>query len=306
MNSLSKYVAGLALAAAFTLTAGLPGSIAGTPAAFAAGDCTVTDTTFDAEEKRFAELINEYRRQNGLPALAVSSSLNRMATWHAVDMARKGYFSHEDSLGRRAEARGADCGTPKQVGENIAAGPYRSTAQNAFDAWKNSEGHNRNMLNAGYKQIGIARHYDPNSQWGWYWVTDFSLNSDGTNLLTGNATVPAGTDTPARTTTPVKTATPVPTKTPAATTAAMTSPVPGSRLSSTTQTFKWTSIKGASNYQIYVGTTPGGYNVRNVRTTSTSVSLSGLPRGNVTLYVRLWTQVGATWTFVDYTYTAAK
>ena len=79
-------------------------------------------------------------------------------------MADKSYFSHTDSLGRSPEVRGRDCGTRTGIGENIAAGTVRDTAQEAFDAWKASSGHNNNMLYASYKQIGIARHYRSGSQ----------------------------------------------------------------------------------------------------------------------------------------------
>jgi uncharacterized protein YkwD len=120
--------------------------------AHAAGDCAVVDNGFDAEEQAFAALINQYRASQNppLPALTVSVNLNRESSWLAKDMADKNYFSHTDSLGRSPEIRGADCGTKPQVGENIAAGTARDTAQEAFDAWKASDGHNKNMLNSGY------------------------------------------------------------------------------------------------------------------------------------------------------------
>jgi uncharacterized protein YkwD len=288
--------------------------------AYAAGDCTVADTTFDAEEREFARLINDYRQSQTppLPALTVSVNLNRESSWLAKDMADKDYFNHTDSLGRTPEVRGADCGTSKGIGENIAAGTTRDTAKEAFDAWKASDGHNRNMLNSSYKQIGIARYYDPASTYGWYWVTDFSLNSDGTNALSGGAAQPTATPTKttaAATATPTKTATKAaatatPTKTPtkaaSSVAASMTSPVPGSTLASTSATFKWNGVSGATKYQLYIGTTAGGYNLKNVVTTGTSLSVSGLPRGGGKLYVRLWTQVNGTWKFVDYTYTAAR
>jgi uncharacterized protein YkwD len=285
--------------------------------AHAAGDCTVADTTFDAEEQEFARLINEYRQSQvpPLPALTVSLNLNRESSWLAKDMADKNYFSHTDSLGRSPETRGADCGTRSGIGENIAAGTLRDTAQEAFDAWKASDGHNRNMLNSSYKQIGIARYYNASSTYSWYWVTDFSLNSDGTNALSGGTaptTTPTKTATMAPATptkTPTKapaTATKTPTKAPTATAATMVSPAPGSQLSSTSATFSWSKVSGATKYQLYIGTAVGGYNLKNVATTGTSLSVSGLPRGSTTLYVRLWTQVNGAWKYVDYTYTSAR
>jgi hypothetical protein len=114
---------------------------------------------------------------------------------------------------------------------------------------------------------------------------------------------------------PAATATKTPTKTPATPTktpiqvanaaAKISSPAPGSKLTSTSSTFTWNKVSGATKYQLYVGTTPGGYNLKNVATTGSSLGVSGLPRGSVKLYVRLWTQVSGAWKYVDYTYTSA-
>jgi uncharacterized protein YkwD len=289
--------------AAVALTVAGFGSLRGNQA-YAAGDCTVADNTFDAQEKEFARLINEYRASKSLPALTVSVNLNREASWHAKDMADKNYFSHTDSLNRSPETRGRDCGTTTGIGENIAAGTVRDTAQEAFDAWKASDGHNKNMLNGSYKQIGIARYYGASSTYGWYWVTDFSLNSDGTNALSGGSSA---------TSTPTKTATKTPTKaaataTPSSSskTAAMVSPAPNTTLPGTSATFKWNAVSGASQYWLYVGTSPGASNIKNTNgITATSYSVTNLPRGSVKVYVRLWTQVSGTWRYVDYTYTSA-
>src|SRR5207302_1205734 len=62
-----------------------------------------------------------------------------------------------------------------------------STAQQVFDIWQNSAGHNTNMLNSTYQMIGIARAYTSGSPYGWYWVTDFGLVNDGTNGSGGSS-----------------------------------------------------------------------------------------------------------------------
>jgi hypothetical protein len=118
-----------------------------------------------------------------------------MASWHAKDMADKNYFSHTDSLGRPpggpgTGSRGYQCDTAGGIGENIAAGTAWDTAQDAFNAWRNSPGHHTNMLNASYRQIGIARHFNSAAQYDWYWVTDFSVNNDGTNIGGGGTPPP--------------------------------------------------------------------------------------------------------------------
>ena len=289
-----------------------------TTPALALTNCDVADQTMDLQEDAFLILINEYRAQNLLQPLTVSVNLNRAASWLAVDMATKNYFSHTDSLGRNAATRGAQCGTASGIGENIAAGSSWDTAQEVFDAWKASPGHNDNMLLAGYKQIGIARYYTSTSTYKWYWVTDFSLYDDGTRYGSASVgatpTVVPPTATPTRTpiastSTPVPTATSIaPTATPPLGTAkaTMTSPTPGSRLSGTQVTFSWTAVSGASQYRLQVGTTPGGSEVYDRTTSNRSATVRNLPRGGVTIYVRLWTLTGSVWQFNDYQYTAAR
>ncbi|MDQ3263607.1 MAG: CAP domain-containing protein [Myxococcota bacterium] len=60
--------------------------------------------------------------------------------------------------------------------ENIAAG--NATAEGAFTQWRNSAGHNTNMLNGDYRVIGIGRGYDAASTYGWYWTTTFGGQVD--------------------------------------------------------------------------------------------------------------------------------
>jgi len=153
----------------------------GRPAA-AAANCDPPDLTFDAEEGAFVALINGYRAQYGLSPLTVSVNLNRAASWMAADLAERDYFSHTDSLGRSPFDRLADCTGSSYGGENLAAGSPLTTAQSAFDLWRSSPSHDRNMLLAPYTQLGIARHYDPTSSYGWYWALEFGVDDDGTRL----------------------------------------------------------------------------------------------------------------------------
>ncbi|HZS07245.1 MAG TPA: CAP domain-containing protein [Blastocatellia bacterium] len=131
--------------------------------------------TLDSEEQQFLTLINNYRAQNGLGPLQVSATLTNASKWFSQDMAAKNYFpsNHVDSLGRDPFVRMAAFGYNYQTakGENIAAG--NATAAATFDQWKNSSGHNANMLSGSYKAIGIGRAYDANSTYRWYWTTDF-------------------------------------------------------------------------------------------------------------------------------------
>jgi uncharacterized protein YkwD len=255
-------------------------------------NCTIADSSvaLDSEEARFLQLINAYRAQNGLGALTSSTNLNRAAAWMAQDLGAKRYFSHTDSLGRSPSTRAQNCGYPGGAGENIAAGTVRDTAQEAFDAWKASSGHNANMLNGSYKVIGIARAYVSGSPYGWYWVTPFGLVSDGTSGGGGTG----GTTTPP------------PTSTPALTKASITSPAPGSTLPGSSATFSWNSGSGAQEYFLYVGTSAGANNIVGKSTgLGRSLAVSNLPTNGSTVYVRLWTRFSSGWGYTDYTYRAA-
>lgn len=299
-----------ALAMAIAAVAGI--GFGGRAAALA--NCTA-DTGQDAEEQAFLGLINQYRAQNGLSALSVSTNLSRMASWHGGDMGAKNYFSHTDSLGRSPSTRAIDCGYPAGAGENIAAGTVWSTASAAFNAWKGSAGHNANMLNGSYRQIGIARVYTAGSTYGWYWVTDFGTVNDGTSGggAAATATATATRTTAAATATPTRTATTAtPTRTATATPATsgpavVSSPAAGATLPGSAATFGWSPVAGALEYFFYAGTSAGANNIAGRSTgTTTSVTVSGLPVSGQAVYVRLWTRFSAGWQYRDIAYTAAS
>ncbi len=89
---------------------------------------------------------------------------------------------------------------------------------------------------------------------------------------------------------------------PACVGAAMTSPAPGSTLLGTTVPFTWNAGTGNTHTGLYVGTTPGGFNIFNASQGVTlSETVTGVPINGLPVYVRLWSFCGG-WTFVDYTY----
>ena len=283
--------------------AGAAGTLRPVPVAEALTNCTVSDISIDSEEAAFLTLINAYRAQNGRGALTLSTNLNRAATWHGTDMATKGYFSHTDSLGRSPSTRARDCDYPGGAGENIAAGTVWDTAQEAFDAWRNSSGHNANMLNASYVKIGIARVYVANSQYRWYWVTNFGTVNDGTTGG-GQATATATNTQPPAAPTATPTAPPPPQ---ASSPAAISSPANGSTLAGSSVTFNWSAVSGGLEYFFYAGRTQGSNNItgRSIGT-ATSTTVTNLPTDGSTVYVRLWTRFSGGWQYRDYTYTAAN
>ncbi len=94
------------------------------------------------------------------------------------------------------------------------------------------------------------------------------------------------------------------TQLPGETLATLTSPTGG--LTSTSQTFSWTSGVGVQEYWLWIGSTgPGSSNIYvGPPGTETSTTVSGLPINGETLYVRLFSLVNGTWQYNDYTFGA--
>ena len=89
--------------------------------------------------------------------------------------------------------------------------------------------------------------------------------------------------------------------------AALTSPPPGSTLTTSSATFQWTAGAGVTNYILQLGSTgKGSKNLYNgTSTTATQAAITGLPSSGV-LYARLYSQFNGSWAqYVDYTYSAA-
>ena len=131
-----------------------------------------SDYCVEPEEIEFLSIINDYRTQNGLAPLELSQTLGAAAALHSDDMAATSYFDHTMSDGTTVEENIRNHGYQGVTyGENIVAGT--ETADSAFSTFQGSAPHNQNMLLASYESIGIARSYDPNSGYGWYWTTMF-------------------------------------------------------------------------------------------------------------------------------------
>lgn len=117
------------------------------------------------------EALNEYRLANGLPALIYSKTLEAAADAQVVDLWQRSFFAHinPDGLnpGQRAVAAGF---CHEYVGENLAAG--QSTLEKAMTAWRNSPGHNANMLQSAYVYVGVSYSVDVNGRH--YWAQEFA------------------------------------------------------------------------------------------------------------------------------------
>ncbi|MBI5535884.1 MAG: CAP domain-containing protein [Deltaproteobacteria bacterium] len=128
--------------------------------------CCVPST----QEKQFItevfNLLNQHRANNGVGPLSYDNNLEAAIEGHCHHMAAHDFFSHTAPEGAVSSPwdRAALCGTSAS-GENIAVG--QGSPAEVMDSWKNSPGHNANMLNGGFSRVGIG--FYAGGSWGTYW-----------------------------------------------------------------------------------------------------------------------------------------
>ncbi|MGY1498620.1 CAP domain-containing protein [Streptomyces sp. QTS52] len=116
---------------------------------------------------RVLVLVNAERTKAGCAPLTENAKLTKAAQDHSQDMADHTNMSHTGSDGSSMSDRLSRVGyTFRSAGENVAAG--YNTPESVMDGWMNSSGHRANILNCGFKEIGIGL-----AQPGYYWTQDF-------------------------------------------------------------------------------------------------------------------------------------
>ncbi|MCL2603215.1 MAG: CAP domain-containing protein [Defluviitaleaceae bacterium] len=136
---------------------------------------TPTPIPFNAYdfEQRVLELVNIERANQGVPALALDSTLAAVARNHSIDMATNDFMSHTGSDGSSPFDRMLAAGLSwSHAAANVAAG--RQTPEAVVTAWMNSPGHRANILNANLKYIGVGVHRLAGTQWTYYWTQKFA------------------------------------------------------------------------------------------------------------------------------------
>ncbi|MEU4425741.1 CAP domain-containing protein [Actinoplanes sp. NPDC024001] len=117
------------------------------------------------------KLVNAERKKAGCGTLAGESRLHAAAQKHSELQAEKNTMSHqlpgEAGMGDRVTAEGYRWGG---VAENVAAG--YTTPASVMDGWMNSPGHKANILNCGYKHIGVG--VAKSSKGTLYWTQNFA------------------------------------------------------------------------------------------------------------------------------------
>lgn len=124
--------------------------------AFSQNNSTNNSTNFCNQDfaNRMLGQINDFRRQNGVPAVSMDTSLSNVACDHSGWMRSNNDLSHYGINGTDPFQRCANAGTSCNA-ENVA---YH-TAQNLdwiMNYFKTSPTHRTNMLNRDYKKVGIG------------------------------------------------------------------------------------------------------------------------------------------------------
>ena len=119
------------------------------------------------------------------PALTWNNDLYASAYEHSYDLAQSNTFSHYGS-GTASDITGSNNNKSsyfnerikangyveyRTIGENIAGG--QATIQEAVTAWLASPTHCTNIMNANFKEIGVAVVTNATSDYGIYWTQSF-------------------------------------------------------------------------------------------------------------------------------------
>lgn len=118
-------------------------------------------TAMSALERGVLVDVNALRRDHGLSSLRLSTKLAAAARAHSVEMAKRGYFSHDSANGSSFDKRIARYyplrGTHYwSVGENLLWSSPDVDAITALNMWLDSPEHRRILLTARWREIGLS------------------------------------------------------------------------------------------------------------------------------------------------------
>ena len=117
--------------------------------------------TMSALEQGVLADVNAFRQDHGLASLRSSTKLAAAARAHSVDMAKRGYFSHDSANGSSFATRLARYYPVRgsrywSVGENLLWSSPDVDATSALNMWLDSPEHRRILLTARWREIGLS------------------------------------------------------------------------------------------------------------------------------------------------------
>ena len=125
---------------------------------------TIVPLDIDKAER----LLNNIRRRNGAPPVALLPSLQTAAARHAASMARRGRLAHDFGHGTGLRDRLAHIEPHVMAAENVGAG--FSSIESVLKGWMVSRGHWRTMADGRLTHFGLAQAVNPASRNRNYWA----------------------------------------------------------------------------------------------------------------------------------------
>jgi len=133
----------------------------------ALSDRDYSHTRLSVEKAR--DIINQYRKDNGLKPLKINAELTAAAKAHSRDLAKWDRISHYGSDGSNPWDRVKRTGyKPRLAAENVGTGQV--SFDEVMKGWKKSPGHNKNLLLADAQQMGLALVYEPKTEFKSFWT----------------------------------------------------------------------------------------------------------------------------------------
>jgi uncharacterized protein YkwD len=135
-----------------------------------AGSLTDRDYSTTALDPSFArDMINQYRTEHGLKPLKLSTELTAAAKMHSRDLAKWDRISHYGSDGSNPWDRVKRSGFKARLAaENVGTGQI--DFGEVMKGWKESPGHNKNLLLSDADHMGIALVQDPKTEFKSFWT----------------------------------------------------------------------------------------------------------------------------------------
>jgi Cysteine-rich secretory protein family len=118
-----------------------------------------------ARAEDITAMISQYRREHGLPAVKTDAKLTAVAQRQAQAMATSGIMDHDVAGSFATRISGTNTAS---AAENIAAGT--KTWADTLRIWKDSPGHNTNLLRPDADIIGVAAAHNDNTRYKTYWA----------------------------------------------------------------------------------------------------------------------------------------
>jgi uncharacterized protein YkwD len=112
-----------------------------------------------------AEMISQYRHEHGLSTVKTDLQLTALAEQQARAMAASGIMDHSVAGPFASRVAGLHTG---EAAENIAAGT--KTWSETLRLWKDSPGHNANLLQSQADSVGIAMARNDQTRYKTYWA----------------------------------------------------------------------------------------------------------------------------------------